>query len=61
MHSQDGERVKFIDTIGTICNSTFSYTCKMQVYTGKDIGLALRENNEGLRVVLDLVEDIKKY
>ena len=33
----------------------------MQVYNDKDAGLARRETNQGPRVVLNLVEDIKKY
>ena len=45
--------------IWTICDSTCSYTLKMQVYTGKDAGLSL-ETNQGTRVVLDLVKDIEK-
>ena len=45
--------------VWTICNSTCSYTCIMQVYTGKDSG-SVRETNQHISVVLDLVKDIKK-
>ena len=37
----------------------YKYTGK--VHTCKDAGLARRKTNQGPRVVLDLVEDIKKY
>ena len=45
--------------IWTICDSTCSYTWKMQVYAGKDAE-SFRETNQGIRVVLDLAEDIEK-
>ena len=40
----------------TICDSTCSYTWKMQVYIREDTGLA-RETKQGTRVVFDLAED----
>ena len=49
---------KYEIKIWRICDSTCSYTWKMQVYTGKNAGSA-RETNQGIRVVIDLVEDIE--
>ena len=44
----------------TICDSTRSYTWKMQVYIRKDAVLA-RETKQGTRVVIDLAEDIDNF
>ena len=44
--------------IWTICDYSCSYTWEMQLYIGKDAAW-VRETNQGKRVVLDLIEDIK--
>jgi hypothetical protein len=50
--------VKYGIKIWTLCDSASSYCLKAQVYTGKPPG-GTREKNQGMRVVMDLTQELR--